>query len=237
MQQRWNLNGTSNSISLSAASTDLPHAYSSHSLRHLLLKPLHSSIHGSIPFTRIECNREWLALTPSTMMRTQMRSYNVDLLRRNPCFTVPCFKTRSDHPPFAITFFFAAMHCNSFLQRYAIPQFIFFSSSRFWHRVRLLYILFRSLKWKRNNAIVANPMNPHKAFYRDHPAIRTLPPLEKHESHANRIPNQIVRNRRRTLPRRDKLGIVAWQAELHSTLLQSTPHGISLLARFDVHVH
>ena len=64
-------------------------------------------------------------------MRTQMRSYNSDLLRSNPCFTVPCFKTRSDHPLFAITFFFAAMHFNSVPQQYAIPQFLLFSSSRF----------------------------------------------------------------------------------------------------------
>ena len=131
MQQRCNLNGTSNSISLSAASTDLPHAYNSHSLRHLLLKTFHSSIHVSTPFTRIECNQESLVLTPSTMMRTETHSYNVDLLRRNTYSTVPCSKTRSDHPPFVITFFFAAMHCNSFLQRYAIPQFLLFSSSRF----------------------------------------------------------------------------------------------------------
>ena len=129
-QQRCNLNGTSNSISLSAASTDISHAYSSRSLRHLL-ETLHSSIHVSIPFTRIECNQEWPVLTPSTTMRTQMRSYNVDLLRRNTYSTVPCSKTRSDRPPFAITFFFAAMHFNSFLQRYAISQFILFSSSRF----------------------------------------------------------------------------------------------------------
>ena len=55
-----------------------------------------------------------------------------------------------------------AMHCNALLQRYAIPQFILFSSPRFWHRVCLLYVLCSSLKWKRNNAIVANIMNPHK---------------------------------------------------------------------------
>ena len=44
-------------------------------------------------------------------------------------------------------------------------------------------------------------MNPHKAFCRDHHAMRTLPTLEMHESHTNRIPNQIVMNGRRTLPR------------------------------------
>ena len=129
-QQRCNNDATLNSISLSAASTDISHAYSSRSLRHLL-ETLHSSIHVSIPFTRIESNQEWLALKDTTTMRTQTRSYNSDSLRRNPYSTVSCFKTRSDHPPFAITCFFAAMHCNALLQRYAIPQFILFSSPRF----------------------------------------------------------------------------------------------------------
>ena len=130
-----------------------------------------------------------------------MRSYNVDSLRRNTYSTVSCFKTRSDHPPFVITFFFAAMHCNALLQRYAIPQFILFSSPRFWHRVCLLYVLCSIMKWKRNGAIVANPMHPHKPFCRDHPAIRTLPTLEKHESHTNRIPNQIHTKGTHSLPK------------------------------------
>ena len=166
------------------------------SLKHFTL-PYMAQFH-SHALNAIENRLFW---RPPTMMLTEMRSYNSDLLRRNPYSTVSCFKTRSDRPPFAITLFFPAMHCNSFLQRYAISQFIFFSSSRFWHRVRLLYVLFRSLKWKRNGAIVTNRMHPHKAFCWDHHTIRTLPTLEKHESHTNRIPNQIVMKGTQSLPK------------------------------------
>ena len=130
-QQRCNNDATLNSISLSVASTDLSHAYSSHSLRHLLLKPLHSSIHASIPFTRIESNQEWLALKDTTTMRTQIISKSSNSLYSISYSTVEYSKTQSSHPPFAITFFFAVMHCNACLQRYAIPQFILFSSPRF----------------------------------------------------------------------------------------------------------
>ena len=66
--------------------------------------------------------------------------------------------------------------------------------------------------------------------------MRTLPTLEMHESHTNRIPNQIVMNGRRTLPRRKELVLKTRQTESRPTPLQSTPHEISLSLRMYINL-
>ena len=99
--------------------------------------------------------------------------------------------------------------------------------------LRLIQAIEMKTEWRDR----LKPNASSKAFCRHHSAIRTLPTLEMHESHTNRIPNPIFRNGRRTPPRRKELVIETRQTALHPTPLQPTPHEISLSLRFVRHVH
>ena len=99
-------------------------------------------------FTRIEFNQECLALKASATMRTEMHSYNSDLIYGTPYSTGTCFKTPSGHPSF--TRKSPSQLSNlSFLALLLIQYYNRQASFLSWHRVGLFYVLCRSMKWNR----------------------------------------------------------------------------------------